>query len=84
MNKLNKYNSYNNDTANVERNRHENKRPVQSSQERSCGHSSDVHQRLALFFTEILLISPCVIVACCYLPMQNTSRYYYNTIMILL
>ena len=64
MNKLNKYNSYN-DTANVERNRHEYERPVQSSQDRSCRHSSDLHQRLALFITEIMFISPCVIVARC-------------------
>ena len=65
MNKLNKYNIYNNDTANVECNRHEDERHVQSSQERSCRHSSDLHQRLALFFTEILFISPSVIVARC-------------------
>ena len=65
MNNLNKYIIYNNDTANVECIRHEYEQHVQSSQERSCRHSSDVHQRLALFFTEILFISPSVIVARC-------------------
>ena len=65
MNKLTKYNIYNNDTANVECNIHEYERHVQSSQERSCRHSSDVHLRLALFISEILFISSCVIVERC-------------------